>query len=410
MPELHSPQRRALLLENIHPGAATRLRDHGLEVDTHPGSLGDMELIEALRDVSVLGIRSKTQLTREVIEAAPRLEVVGTFCIGTNQVELNACLDRGIPVFNAPYSNTRSVVELALGQIIILMRNVLEKSALLHRGRWYKSSGDAREIRGKRLGIVGYGNIGSQLSVLAEALGMEVVYFDVEEKLALGNARPVRTLHELLATSDAVSVHVDGRPANRLLFGPREFEAMKDGAVFVNLSRGFVADLDALRDALDRGKVRSAALDVFPREPRRDGDPFESPLAGLDNVLLTPHIGGSTQEAQENIGGFVADKILSYLERGSTNLSVNFPNLQLPGLGRARGIVHRIVHTHANVPGILAQINQLMATRDINVVGQYLKTNERVGYVITDVAGDYDPAMVEALEAIPQTIRVRVLY
>ena len=410
MPELHASRRRALLLENIHSGAAQRLREHGLEVDTYPGSLGDAELVEALEDVSVLGIRSKTQLTGEIIEAAGSLEVVGTFCIGTNQVDLRACLDRGIPVFNAPYSNTRSVVELALGQIIILMRNVLEKSALLHRGRWYKSSGDAREIRGKRLGIVGYGNIGSQLSVLAEALGMEVVFFDVEEKLALGNARPVRSLHELLATSDAISVHVDGRPSNRLLFGPREFEAMKDGVVFMNLSRGFVVDLDALRDALDRGKVRSAAVDVFPREPRRDGDPFESPLAGLDSVLLTPHIGGSTQEAQENIGGFVADKLLGYLERGSTSLSVNFPNLQLPGLGRARGNVHRIVHIHANVPGVLAQINQLAATRDINVVGQYLKTNERVGYVITDVAGNYDASMVEALMAIPQTIRVRVLY
>jgi D-3-phosphoglycerate dehydrogenase / 2-oxoglutarate reductase len=406
MAELNPPPARALLLEGIHPLAAQRLRAGGLAVDLLPGSLSEDELIEHLQGVSVLGIRSKTQLTRKVIEAADDLAVVGTFCIGTNQVDLGACLDRAIPVFNAPYSNTRSVVELALGQIIILLRNVLQKSSLLHRGEWYKSSGTAREVRGKCLGIVGYGNIGAQLSVLAEGLGMEVCYYDVEEKLALGNTRPCRTLDELLARADVVSVHVDGRPRNRELFGAREFGVMKDGAVFINLSRGFVVDLEALRDALESGKLRSAAVDVFPEEPRRDGEAFRSPLRGMDQVLLTPHIGGSTEEAQENIGAFVPDKILNYLEMGSTNLSVNFPNLQLPELRGA----HRVVHVHENVPGILAQINQVLARRDMNVSGQYLKTNDRLGYVITDVGRDYDAAVVQELEAIPRTMRVRVLY
>lgn len=406
MAELDAPERRALLLENIHPVAKKRLADAGLHVEEVSGSLSEETLIERLRGVSVLGIRSKTRVTRLVVENAPDLDVIGAFCIGTNQIELDACLERGIPVFNAPYSNTRSVVELALGQMIMLMRNVLEKSTLLHRGEWYKSGGRARELRGKRLGIVGYGSIGTQLSILAEGLGMDVVYYDVEEKLALGNARPSRTLKELLATADVVSVHVDGRPGNRDLIGASEFAAMKEGAVFINLSRGMVVDLEALRDALRSGRIRSAAVDVFPEEPQRDADPFESPLRGMDNVILTPHIGGSTEEAQENIGIFVPDKILNYLELGATSLSVNFPNLQLPEL---RGM-HRVVHVHENVPGILARINQAFAARELNVIGQYLKTNERVGYVITDVGRDYDGEVIRELREIPRTIRVRVLY
>ena len=401
-----STPRRALLLEKIHPQAARRLHDAGFRVEQIPGSLAEDDLIEQLQGISVLGIRSKTQLTRRVVEAAPELEVVGAFCIGTNQIDLEACLDRGVPVFNAPYANTRSVVELALGQIIILMRDVPQKSEALHRGEWRKSEGAPREVRGKRLGIVGYGNIGAQLSVLAEALGMEVCYYDVVEKLALGNARPCRTLQELLEISDVVSVHVDGRRGNVDLFGREEFAAMKDGAVFINLSRGFVVELEALKEALESGKIRGAALDVFPREPRRDGEPIELPLQGMPNVLLTPHIGGSTEEAQANIAGFVPDKILNYVEKGSTSLSVNFPNLQLPELRGA----HRVAHIHANVPGILARINQVLASRDINIIGQYLKTNERVGYVITDVGRDYDPAVVRELQAIPRTMRVRVLY
>ncbi len=401
-----SSPRRALLLERIHPRAARRLHEAGFSVDQIPGALAGDDLIEQLQGISVLGIRSKTQLTRRVVEAAGDLEVVGAFCIGTNQIDLDACLERGVPVFNAPYANTRSVVELALGQIILLMRDVPRKSAALHRGEWRKSEGAPREVRGKRLGIVGYGNIGAQLSVLAEALGMEVCYHDVVEKLALGNARPCRTLKELLEISDVVSVHVDGSRQNRNLFGTEEFAAMKEDAVFINLSRGFVVDLQALKEALASGKLRGAALDVFPREPSRDGEPIQLPLQGMSNVILTPHIGGSTEEAQANIAGFVPDKILNYMERGSTNLSVNFPSLQLPELRGA----HRVAHIHANVPGILARINQVLAARDINIIGQYLKTNERVGYVITDVGRDYDPAVVRELQEIPRTMRVRVLY
>lgn len=405
-PDLAPRPRRALLLEGIHPEAARRFRAAGLHVDHRPDALLEDELPEALDGVSVLGIRSKTQVTRRVVEAAPSLEAVGAFCIGTNQIDLETCLDRGVPVFNAPYANTRSVVEMALGEIILLLRNVPEKNELLHRGIWRKSANHAREVRGKRLGIVGYGNIGAQLSVLAEALGMEVRYYDVTEKLALGNAVPCRTLRELLESSDVVSIHVDGNPANRNLIGREELSWMRPGAVLVNMSRGFVVDLEALEEALDGGRLRGVALDVFPQEPKQDGDPFDSPLRGRPNVLLTPHIGGSTEEAQEGIARFVPDKLLDYLERGNSHLSVNFPNLQLPELKGA----HRVAHIHANVPGILARINQTLAARQINIIGQYLKTNEHVGYVITDVGSDYDDEVVRALAEIPRTIRVRVLY
>jgi D-3-phosphoglycerate dehydrogenase / 2-oxoglutarate reductase len=400
-----SAPRTALLLERVHPEAARRLRAAGYLVEEIPMALSGSDLASALEGVALLGIRSKSTLTREVVEKADTLEGVGCFCIGTNQVALDACLDRGVPVFNAPYANTRSVVELALGQIIVLMRDVPEKSALLHAGEWRKSAPRAREVRGKHLGIVGYGNIGAQLSVLAEALGMVVGYFDVTEKLALGNARSFRTLHELLAWSDVVTVHVDGSAQNRNLFGEGEFAAMKEGSVFINLSRGFVVEMEALRAALETGRLRSAAVDVFPEEPRVDGEAFDSPLRGMRNVLLTPHIGGSTEEAQENIARFVPDKLLAYVEQGSTTHSVNFPNLQLPPL---KG-THRVVHIHENVPGILARINRTMAERDLNIEGQYLKTNERVGYVITDVARDWAPEVEEELRAIPGTIRVRTL-
>lgn len=406
MTDVHAAQApTVLLLEGIHPEAAGRFRQAGYHVREHSEALAGRELAAALDGVSVLGLRSKSRLTRDVIEAASSLEAIGAFCIGTNQIDLERCVDRGIPVFNAPYANTRSVVELALGEIILLMRDIPEKSALLHAGAWHKAAPRAREIRGKRLGIVGYGNIGAQLSVLAEAVGMEVGFHDVAEKLALGNARAFRSLQALLGWADVVSVHVDGSPSNRALFGAREFEAMKEGAIFINLSRGFVVDLPALRDALESGRVRGAALDVFPEEPRIDGEAFNAPLRGMRNVILTPHIGGSTEEAQESIARFVPDKILGYLEQGSTALSVNFPNLQLPELGGA----HRVVHVHANVPGVLASINRVLAERGINIEGQYLKTSERVGYVITDVARDWDPGMLAELQAIPGTIRVRVL-
>jgi len=406
MTDVHAAQARTvLLLERIHPEAASRFREAGYQVREHPGALAGPELAAALDGVSVLGLRSKSRLTRDVIEAASSLEAVGAFCIGTNQIELETCVDQGIPVFNAPYANTRSVVELALGEIILLMRDIPEKSALLHAGEWHKAAPRAREIRGKRLGIVGYGNIGAQLSVLAEAVGMEVGFHDVTEKLSLGNAQPFRSLQALLGWADVVSVHVDGSPSNQALFGAREFGAMKEGAIFINLSRGFVVDLPALREALESGWIRGAAVDVFPEEPGVDGDAFDIPLRGMRNVILTPHIGGSTEEAQENIARFVPDKILSYLEQGSTALAVNFPNLQLPELNGA----HRVVHIHANVPGVLASINRVMAERGINIEGQYLKTSERVGYVITDVARDWDTGMFAELEAIPGTIRVRVL-
>ncbi len=399
------PHGQALLLEKIHPEAARRLREAGYTVTQVQGALEGPALAEALDGVTMLGIRSKSQLTRDVLERASSLDVVGAFCIGTNQIDLGACLDHGVPVFNAPYANTRSVVELALGQMIVLMRDVPEKSAQLHAGEWRKSAPRAREIRGKRLGIVGYGNIGAQLSVLAEAMGMRVGFHDITEKLTLGNARPFRSLHDLLGWADVISVHVDGAPENEGMFDAAAFRAMRPGAVFVNLSRGFVVDLDALKEALQSGRVRSAAVDVFPEEPTKDGDPFDSPLRGLPNVLLTPHIGGSTEEAQENIARFVPDKMLSYLEQGATNLSVNFPNLQLPELRGA----HRVAHIHDNVPGVLARINRIMADRDINIVGQYLKTNERIGYVITDVARDWDRGLLEELRTIPGTTRVRAL-
>ncbi len=397
---------RILLLERIHPVAAERFRALGYEVEEVPAALSAGELAERLAEVTVLGIRSKTNLTRELVEAAPRLAAVGAFCIGTNQIDLDACLDHGVAVFNAPFSNTRSVVEMAVGEMIALVRDIPRKNTLLHQGIWKKKAPGSRELRGKRLGIVGYGNIGAQLSVLAEALGMEVRYYDITEKLALGNARGCRTLDELLEACDVVTVHVDGRSENRGLIGAREFARMKDGVVFINLSRGFVVDLEALRDALESGKVRGAAIDVYPAEPSQDGGAFESPLQGLPNVLLTPHIGGSTEEAQQNIARFVPDRILEFLQTGTTNLSVNFPNLQLPEFNEA----HRVVHVHRNVPGILARIDHVLASREINITGQYLKTNERVGYVITDIQNDYDADVVEELAAIPETIRVRVLY
>jgi D-3-phosphoglycerate dehydrogenase len=315
-------------------------------------------------------------------------------------------VERGIPVFNAPFANTRSVVEMAMGQIIALFRDLFPKSQLLHQGTWWKKSTGTREIRGKRLGIIGYGNIGVQLSIVAEAMGMEVQFYDIAEKLALGNARPSRTLEELLRSSDVVTVHVDGRPENSNLIGAREFEMRTDGAIFLNLSRGFVVDIDALAAAIDSGKVRGAAIDVFPDEPNADGQPFFSPLQGKENVILTPHIGGNTEEAQEHIGHFVPDRLLNFMDKGTTTLSVNFPNLQLPEL---RGS-HRLVHVHRNVPGILARINQVMANRGINITGQYLQTSPKVGYVITDVGQDYQEGLVQELREVPDTIRVRVLY
>lgn len=395
-----------LLLENVHPVAVELMRAEGFNVETYPAGLDEDELCEKIKNVSVLGIRSKTQVTAKVLNHANRLMVIGAFCIGTNQIDLRAATEKGVAVFNAPFSNTRSVVELALAEIIMLMRNIPDKSTRMHQGVWDKSAKGSFEIRGKKLGLIGYGNIGTQLSVLAENLGMKVLYYDNEEKLALGNAVKCKSLNELLSQADVVSLHVDGRESNTLLIGPKEFEAMKDGVIFLNLSRGHVVDIQALKHNIVSGKVAGCAVDVFPYEPISNAEEFISELRGLPNTLLTPHIGGSTLEAQENIGMFVPGKMMDYINTGSTSVSVNFPNLALPTLENA----HRLIHIHKNVPGILAQINQVLAENGINIVGQYLKTNELIGYVITDINKQYNKDVIKKLRAIEQTIKFRVLY
>ncbi|NJL13569.1 MAG: phosphoglycerate dehydrogenase [Microscillaceae bacterium] len=395
-----------LLLENIHPQAEEIFRREGYQVETLKGALLEDELREKIKNVSILGIRSKTQVTEKVLENANRLMLIGAFCIGTNQIDLKACLQKGVVVFNAPYSNTRSVVELAIGQMILLMRNIPDTSRSMHEGIWNKSAANSNEIRGKKLGIVGYGNIGAQLSVLAEALGLEVYYYDVVEKLALGNAKKCESLGELLEKSDIITLHVDGRPENNQLIGAEQFAQMKEGVIFLNLSRGAVVDIQALRLAILSGKVRGASVDVFPYEPKTNDELFESPLRGLPNVLLSPHVGGSTQEAQENIANFVPGRLISYVNKGDTYGSVNFPNLQLPEQLNA----HRLIHVHENMPGILAKINQVLAYNQVNILGQYLKTNEAVGYVITDIDQVYDKKLIQELKEIPHTIKFRILY
>ncbi len=395
-----------LLLENIHPRAVELFREEGFKVDVVAGGLDEDELAERIRDVSVLGIRSKTQVTRRVLESANKLMCIGAFCIGTNQIDLTACQERGIAVFNAPYSNTRSVVELAIGEIIMLIRNIPDKSYGMHGGTWDKSAKNSFEIRGKKLGIVGYGNIGTQLSVLAEALGMEVYYYDRVEKLALGNAKRCRTLAELLGLADIVTLHVDGRPENKNLIGANEFAQMKKGVIFLNLSRGHVVDIAALVGAIKSKKVVGAGIDVFPYEPKTNQEEFVNELRNLPNVILTPHIGGSTEEAQKNIAQYVPDKLNEFINKGNTFGSVNFPNLQLPELTEA----HRFIHIHRNVPGVLAQINSILARHDINILGQYLNTNNRLGYVITDVEKEYNRDVIKDLKNIEHTIKFRMLY
>jgi len=395
-----------LLLENVHPVAEARLREEGFNVETVGKALSEDELCERIRDVSVLGIRSKTQVTRRVLDHANRLMVIGAFCIGTNQIDLKTATEKGIAVFNAPFSNTRSVVELAVAEMIMLIRNIPDKAAKMHQGVWEKSAKGSHEIRGKNLGIIGYGNIGTQLSVLAEALGMKVLYYDREEKLALGNAVKCRSMGELLEEADIISLHVDGRKSNVNMIGPREFQQMKDGVIFLNLSRGHIVDIQALKDSILSGKVAGCGIDVFPEEPASNAEEFVSPLRGLPNTILTPHIGGSTSEAQENIGYFVPAKIADYINTGSTSNSINFPNLTLPTLKNA----HRLIHIHENVPGVLARINHLLADSGINIVGQYLKTNEQIGYVITDIDKAYDKEVIKALRKMDNTIKFRVLY
>lgn len=397
---------RALLLENIHGKAALKLKDAGFYVETLPRGLAEEELLERIKDVHFLGVRSATRVTGKVIEKAERLMAVGAYCIGTNNIDLSSCLKRGVAVFNAPYSNTRSVAELVIGEIIILLRNVFGKSLKLHRGIWDKSSENSFEVRGKKLGIIGYGNIGSQVSVLAEAMGMEVYYYDITDRLGLGNARKCDSMRELLRKADIVTLHVDGRPSNRNLIGAREFGLMRKGSFFLNLSRGSVADLASLAGNIRSGKILGAAVDVFPEEPRDKKEKFDSELRNLPNVIMTPHIGGSTREAQENIAVFVSERLADYAGTGSTLHSVNFPQVKLPGLTGS----HRFLHAHRNIPGMLSQINTILSDHGINIEGQYLKTNEEIGYVITDICAGYDKRVVESLGKIEGTIKFRVLY
>ncbi len=386
---------KALLLENIHPLAVEILEGRGFEVELLTRSLSEDELVEALPGVSLLGIRSNTNVTARVLDSAPDLLAVGCFCIGTNQVDLAGAAERGVAVFNAPFSNTRSVVELVIGEIIVLARRLAEKTEKMHAGVWDKSAQGSHEIRGRTLGIVGYGNIGTQLSNLAEAMGLRVIFFDTADRLAHGNAQRMKTLDELLERADVVSLHVDGRPGNAGLFGAEQFAKMKPRSLFINAARGMVVDTESLREHILSGHIAGAAMDVFPIEPKAQGDVFESPLRGLDNVILTPHVGGSTQEAQEEIGYFVANKLAGFALEGRTELSVDLPTVSAPALQTG----HRLGYLHDNVPGVLAAVNQLIAEAGANVVGQYLATTGELGYVVTDSTEAIPAQVVEALAA-----------
>ena len=396
-----------LLLEGIHPSAVKVLQAAGYShIENLSGALADDALKLKIADAHFVGIRSRTQLSAEVLTHAHKLAAIGCFCIGTNQVDLNAARERGIAVFNAPFSNTRSVAELVLAEAIVLMRGIPEKNAVAHRGGWLKSADNAFEIRGKTLGIVGYGAIGSQLSVLAESLGMQVVFFDVVTKLPLGNARQVAHLNDLLAQADVVSLHVPETPATQWMIGAAQIAAMKPGSVLINASRGTVVEIEPLAEALRQKKLLGAAIDVFPQEPRSNQDTFESPLRGLDNVILTPHIGGSTLEAQENIGIEVAEKLVKYSDNGTSTSSVNFPEVALP----AHPGKHRLLHIHRNVPGVLSGVNQVFSENHINIAAQYLQTRDTVGYVVIDIDAAHSDVALAKLAEVPGTLRCRVLF
>ncbi len=396
-----------LLLEGVHPSAVEVLRAAGYsQIESLPGALPEDELKHRIADVHFLGIRSRTQLTAEVLAHAQRLAAVGCFCIGTNQVDLSAASARGVAVFNAPFSNTRSVAELVLAEAILLMRGIPEKNAVSHRGGWLKSASHSYEIRGKTLGIVGYGSIGAQLSVLAEALGMQVVFFDVVTKLPMGNARQVPSLADVLKQADVVSLHVPETAATQWMIGAAELALMKAEAVLINAARGQVVVIEALAEAIRQKRLLGAAIDVFPQEPRSNDDLFESPLRGLDNVILTPHIGGSTKEAQESIGVEVAAKLVKYSDNGTTTSSVNFPEVALP----AHPGHHRLLHVHQNVPGVMSRINQVFSDNHINIAGQFLQTRGEVGYVVIDVDAAYSDIALARLLDVPGTLRCRVLF
>ncbi len=398
---------KILLLEGLHPSSVEVLQAAGYSnIEYHKGSLEEAELIKAIKDVHFVGIRSRSNLTEKVINAAEKLVAIGCFCIGTNQVDLNAAAKRGIPVFNAPFSNTRSVAELVLGEILLLLRGIPEKNALAHRGIWKKSADNSYEARGKRLGIIGYGHIGTQLGIIAENLGMHVYFYDIESKLSLGNATQVHTLSELLNKCDVISLHVPETAGTKNMMGAEEFARMKPGAIFINAARGTVVDIPALCNALESGHIAGAAIDVFPEEPASNKEPFESPLMKFDNVILTPHVGGSTQEAQENIGIEVAGKLAKYSDNGSTLSSVNFPEVSLPEQRRCS----RLLHIHANRPGILTQINTIFAEEGINIAAQYLQTTAEIGYVVIDVETARSEEALTKLKAIDGTIRARILH
>ncbi len=401
---------KILLLEGVHQSAVDSFREDGYtNIDYHPKSLAERDLFAAAADAHFVGIRSATHLTAAFFERAARLAGVGCFCIGTNQVDLEAAQDRGIPVFNAPFSNTRSVAELVLAEIIMLLRGIPYRSAAALRGGWIKTAAGSREARGKKLGIVGYGHIGSQISVLAEMLGMQVLFYDIELKLALGNARPMASLDALLEASDVVTLHVPETPQTQGMIGEAQIRRMKQGAHLINASRGSVVDIDALAAALESKRLAGAAIDVFPVEPKTAKDEFVSPLRAFDNVILTPHVGGSTEEAQQNIGFEVAGKLIKYSNNGSTITAVNFPEVSLP----EHPGKHRLLHIHRNQPGVLSQVNAIFSARRINIAGEYLQTNARIGYVVIDVEDGGRGETLEAkrlLDEVEGTIRTRILY
>lgn len=399
---------KVLLLENIHDTAIAALRDAGFErIACHAKSLPDDVLREQLQDTHFIGIRSRTQLTAELLRSAPELRGVGCFCIGTNQVDLEAAQERGIPVFNAPFSNTRSVAELVIAEAILLLRDLPRKNAEAHRGRWRKSAAGSFEVRGKHLGIIGYGHIGTQVGLLAESLGMRVFFHDIETKLALGNATPVRSLNALLEQVDVVTLHVPEAPDTVDMIGAEQLVRMRPGSILINASRGTVVDISALAEVLASGRLRGAAIDVFPQEPSSNEETFESPLREFDNVILTPHVGGSTEEAQQSIGVEVAEKLIKFNSNGSTLSAVNFPEVALPA---HRG-TYRLLHIHRNQPGVLAAINAVFSNSGINIVGQFLQTDPKLGYVVVDfdIDSNFDVEKLEQLKRIDGTLRARIL-
>ncbi|WP_299260865.1 phosphoglycerate dehydrogenase [uncultured Kushneria sp.] len=398
---------KVLLLEGVHQSAVDNFQNAGYSnIERLTTSLSEEDLIEKIRDAHFIGIRSRTQLNERVLDAAERLVAIGCFCIGTNQVDLPAALKRGIPVFNAPYSNTRSVAELVLAESIMMLRGIPEKNARAHQGGWLKSANDAFEARGKTLGIVGYGSIGAQLSVLAESVGLNVIYYDTITKLGMGNARQVGSLQELMARADIVTLHVPETRSTTWMIGRDELALMKQGSYLINASRGKVVDIEALAEVLESGKLLGAAIDVFPVEPKGNDEEFVSPLRKFNNVILTPHIGGSTVEAQENIGVEVSEKLITFSDNGTTITSVNFPEVALP----SHPDKHRLLHIHANVPGVLSEINHVLGNEGINISAQFLQTNEEVGYVVIDVDKAYGEQALNALREVNHTLRTRVLY